>query len=327
MPIKILLFLILVLITMIILYSLFRYNRHIIKGGSKQFVNPIKVIKAIKPMEVVKIGQTQYINNWPLTTIIPIEAVNMCKKIIKDKSQPIFGMLDINEKIKGKLAILNKKFHTNINIHTLWSMKNMESSVLRRQNAFYFSDSTKAKIIKLVNNSIQNGDKLSQIILESAERYRIPPMVILNYIAKHCPDIVPLMPEIKTAITTDDVSTPDAGTLMRKRSEEAELKLYNVMQKLNIDFVTEEELKREGSQFTPDVIFRKETYINDQRVYWIDIKDYMLYDSELNMESLRKQVAKYTMAFGQGALIFTGGVMERQKTFDNMNVILLDNIY
>lgn len=70
---------------------------------------------------------------------------------------------------------------------------------------------------------------------------------------------------------------------------------------------TEDDLREEGSQTTPDILFTEPITINGIRINWIDYKDYIGTPNTFLSNKLRKQAARYTEAHGQGAFAFNGG--------------------
>ncbi len=71
------------------------------------------------------------------------------------------------------------------------------------------------------------------------------------------------------------------------------------------DSLTEQQMNDCGrAVLTPDILFIDEVYINNQRVYWIDYKDYMGTNVGFLLESNTKQAAKYMKEWGPGALCY-----------------------
>jgi hypothetical protein len=86
--------------------------------------------------------------------------------------------------------------------------------------------------------------------------------------------------------------------------------------------LTAEQLAEHGrAVITPDILFTDEVYINDQRVHWIDYKDYIgtyvpfLYNSNV------AQAAKYTARWGPGAMLYHHSFIDTLKI---PGAILLD---
>ena len=73
---------------------------------------------------------------------------------------------------------------------------------------------------------------------------------------------------------------------------------------------TEDDLKREGSKTTPDILFTEPIEIDGNEVNWIDYKDYIGLPNTFLTGKLRKQAEKYTTAHGPGAFAFNGGFVE-----------------
>jgi hypothetical protein len=90
-----------------------------------------------------------------------------------------------------------------------------------------------------------------------------------------------------------------------ERSRLAELGFINKLRGLGIALKTEDELKEEGSNLTPDVLFVDEVYINDVRVYWIDYKDYAGTTIQFIWAKNKEQIKKYYDKWGYGAVCYS----------------------
>ena len=96
------------------------------------------------------------------------------------------------------------------------------------------------------------------------------------------------------------------------------------LQSLGIKFRTEEDLRKENFQLTPDFLLTSPVYINGQVINWIDAKNYASYPNRFLSQKLLKQSIKYTKAFGPGAFIFSGGITCGTVVSPDNNTLLLD---
>ena len=262
-------------------------------------------------------NEKQEITNWPKPVFISENAIDDCMKIINGNKQDYFAPLYVDDGILEDLKNINLKYGTNISLESLKSMKNMHSGLLSRQNAFKIKHN-KMKVI----SDYQFNNKS---IIELSQTYRIPPMIIYRVlIDDHIINNDQSTKEkILKAIENYDISSPKISTLIRINSQECEKNLYKKLDDLGIKYTSEAELMARKSPFTPDVLFETPTTLNGKEIHWIDVKGYILTDSELNRESLQRQVDKYTTAFGPGAVMFIGGIKENSTTFEGKDVTFL----
>lgn len=100
--------------------------------------------------------------------------------------------------------------------------------------------------------------------------------------------------------------------IMRKKDAklaiDAEQRFISFMRK-DIRFYTENEIKK-YSRLTPDILFIDKVYINNERIYWIDFKNYIGTDTSFLYKSNIKQAKKYNERFGKGAFCYQYGIVE-----------------
>ena len=163
-------------------------------------------------------------------------------------------------------------------------------------------------------------------VIAIAERLRLPPMAVLRQIlaeeglgAAALAD--PTQMPARLAREAEAASEADLGSRLnsmraRDRSQAYEDALGRHLRGLGLQFQTEDDLRRahaasggQGPLLTPDYLLSEPAHINGRAVHWIDAKDYPMYGGRLMARGLAKQAAKYTDAFGPGAMVFSGGVM------------------
>ena len=118
-----------------------------------------------------------------------------------------------------------------------------------------------------------------------------------------------------------------------ERATELFLRQQCEQQCLSAEILTEEDLKSQGMQLTPDFVFANDGIcINGKTVYWLDCKTYYGSSSLVNLSylpigKLKKQTDKYCEAFGPGAFVFLNGFshdLAEHAGFDPNMTLLLD---
>lgn len=94
------------------------------------------------------------------------------------------------------------------------------------------------------------------------------------------------------------------------RSKENEDYFLDLLRRLGIKLKSEDDLKEEGSNITPDVLFVDEVYINDKQIFWIDFKDYVGTPISFIWNKNKKQTKKYYDKWGYGALCYSQSYVE-----------------
>jgi hypothetical protein len=95
-----------------------------------------------------------------------------------------------------------------------------------------------------------------------------------------------------------------------------EARIVNYFRRMGLNFKSESELIEEQIKLhgrpilTPDILFIDEVYINNQRVYWLDYKDYVGTTVGFLYNSNKAQADKYNASLGPGAICYHGGFVE-----------------
>ena len=175
------------------------------------------------------------------------------------------------------------------------------------------------------------ASRAGEPVVAIAERYRVPPVAALRQILLELghsaaavramiadsAQMPPRLAREAAAIFEADLGSRLNAGRARARSQAYEDALGAHLRRLGLQFQTEDDLRRahraSGGQapplLTPDYLLDAPALINGSPVHWIDAKDYPMYGSRLVARSLASQAAKYTAAFGPGAMVFSGGVM------------------
>lgn len=132
--------------------------------------------------------------------------------------------------------------------------------------------------------------------------------------------------QLKLAIDNDVYALIDQSQIHRD-SLQFELDIKNILDKLNIKYLTQEELAQEQIKThgkainTPDFLIKSELYVNGQKVNWIDAKNFYGSNIPFVTEKIKKQTEKYLKTWGPGSIIFSLGFNEK---LHYNNILLID---
>jgi hypothetical protein len=171
------------------------------------------------------------------------------------------------------------------------------------------------------------ASRAGEPVVAIAERLRVPPVAALRQILLELghsaaavramiadsAQMPPRLAREAPAVFEADLGSRLNAIRARARSQAYEDALGRHLRRLGLRFQTEDDLRRahrtSGPLLTPDYLLDEPVLIDGSPVHWIDAKDYPMYGSRLVARSLASQAAKYTAAFGPGAMVFSGGVM------------------
>lgn len=202
--------------------------------------------------------------------------------------------------------------------------------------------------------ALRHGDEIrarhgrGESVCAIAARLRLPPMATLRQLLAEGgrspseirallarPEGLPAalreeLPRIQAA----DLGSAAQGARTKARSEAFEASVGDYLRARGVGFATEEDLRARraaaegtgaaGAALTPDFLLDSPTTIAGRPVAWLDAKNYPAVDSPLTAKSIARQVARYTAAFGPGALVFNGGVMCGSDLAARGEVLVLD---
>ena len=161
-----------------------------------------------------------------------------------------------------------------------------------------------------------------------SNKHKVPPLWLLKKVAKFRKDLpTPNQLSVHANITSkllardivyaldNDLSSSkwlEKETVDSKKFEE---KIGDWLASKQIGYREENEIK-EGQKreygrviATPDFLLDEAIIINGQSIHWIDAKNYILFESFLT-DHIRAQAARYNKMFGNGAMIFSQGVVD-----------------
>jgi hypothetical protein len=220
-----------------------------------------------------------------------------------------------NIQISAEAARLSALYGVELSASALSGMRRMEVALVVQRSG------VKAQRF---GEQISKAYLAGETVLSLAARYRLPPMATLRQILIECygmsasevKDAIndkTLMPETLRsqidAVSQADMSSKMNNDVVRAEAQRFEDALGHYLKSRGVAAIAENELKERGAALTPDFLLNVPININGQLVYWIDAKNYTMYDSALVAASISRQATKYTVAFGPGAMVFSGGVM------------------
>jgi len=259
------------------------------------------------------------------TACYPKEMVAACQKFVRDmvRESRQFGPVSAEEsdKLTAEARRLSRKHGVPVSGDQLIAMRNMEVALEAQSGG--------ARALRYGPEMLaasQGGEP----VLAIAERLRLPPTAALRQILLelgHSATAVramiadPAQMPARLAREAPAIFEADLGSRLnadriRARSQAYEDALGAHLRRLGLRFQTEDDLRRaheasgrQGPLLTPDYLLSEPVRVCGKTVHWIDAKDYPMYGSRLVARSLASQAAKYTAAFGPGAMVFSGGLM------------------
>ena len=202
------------------------------------------------------------------------------------ESSPFHRVRDCIQKFRnyGPISEEERKFLSND--EDLIMIRNLEVTITSRQSG------VKAMRYELAMKSLyaKTGD-----VLLIAKKFNLPPMVVAKQLN------IPL---------TNDILEADLGSSVNMAITKAESQSYEdqvgeKLKDIGLDFYSEKELREKKSLLTPDYLIKDPPVLfRGKEVFWLDAKNYPLYNNRTVIRGLIKQAKKYNEAFGPGAMIF-----------------------
>lgn len=261
----------------------------------------------------------------------PKDMVTACQKFVRNmiRESRRFGPVSAEEsdKLAAEARRLSRKYGVPVSGGQLVAMRNMEVALE--------SQSGGARALRYGPEMLA-ASRGGESVVAIAERLRLPPMAALRQIlleegygaaAVRAMIADPTQLPARLAREAQAIFEADLGSRLnadkiRARSQAYEDALGAHLRRLGLRFQTEDDLRRaheasdgQSPLLTPDFLLSEPVRIfgpeglDGKTVHWIDAKDYPMYGSRLVARSLASQAAKYTGAFGPGAMVFSGGLM------------------
>ena len=269
-------------------------------------------------------------------TCYPKAMVAECMRLVHGSAGGRFGPAGPREamNLAAEARRLSRKYGVPLGGGALLAMRDMEVALTAQAGG------ARARAHGAAMLAASRG---GEPVVAIAERFRTPPMAALRQILlelghsatavqKMVADPEALMPT-RLAREAEAIAEADLGSRLnagriRARSQAYEDALgAHLRRRLGLRFRTESDLRLapdpRAPLLTPDFLLSEPVLIAGQEVHWVDAKDYPMYGSRLVARSLAQQAAKYTAAFGPGAMVFSGGVMCGAAAKSNLAVPLL----
>lgn len=121
--------------------------------------------------------------------------------------------------------------------------------------------------------------------------------------------------QYRLAVEYDAESSFNQAEVTR-RAAEAEAAVVRYFNTIGVKMKTQDELVAEQmaehgrAVATPDILFCEPVYVNGERVYWLDYKDYVATEVPFIFKSNVDQASRYVARWGPGVLCYGHGVVE-----------------
>jgi hypothetical protein len=129
--------------------------------------------------------------------------------------------------------------------------------------------------------------------------------------------------EIKEIVENDIVYSPEGNEMQYERGKMGERRLCEWLDKQNLDYRTENELKGQYSK-TPDALLKKSFKTNGMSIKWIESKASFGDETEIRRNT-KRQLKAYTEMFGQGIVVYWFGFIE--GVHPPKNVLIVDETF
>lgn len=126
--------------------------------------------------------------------------------------------------------------------------------------------------------------------------------------------------EIMEIVENDIVYSPEGNDMQYERGKMGERRLCQWLDKQNLDYKTEKDLKGQYSK-TPDALLVKSFSSNGMNIKWIESKASFGDETEIRRNT-KRQLKAYTEIFGQGMVVYWFGFIE--GVHPPKNVLIVD---
>ncbi|UCE36317.1 MAG: TPD domain-containing protein [Thermoplasmata archaeon] len=129
--------------------------------------------------------------------------------------------------------------------------------------------------------------------------------------------------EISEIVEKDIVYSPEGNEMQYKRGKMGERRLCEWLDKQNLKYKTENELKGQYSK-TPDALLSKPLQTNGMSIKWIESKASFGDETEIRRNT-KRQLKAYTEIFGQGIVVYWFGFIDGAHA--PKNVLIVDESF
>jgi hypothetical protein len=131
--------------------------------------------------------------------------------------------------------------------------------------------------------------------------------------------------ELGEVVKKDDLFSPRAHSLQIERARMCEEAINNWLLDKDVEFITEDQLKKYGDSKTPDFLLKSPLNIENKEVRWIESKG-LFGDAEEHRRLLDKQFLEYIEFFGEGMVVYWYGFLD-PIIEENPGVLVKDSTY
>lgn len=124
--------------------------------------------------------------------------------------------------------------------------------------------------------------------------------------------------ELRDVAKNDLIYSPDANEEQRQRGLWGESLLHDWLDKQNVKYRTEDEIRGEYEK-TPDALLSEPMIYEGHKIYWVESKASFGDNTEFRFNS-RKQLIPYTKIFGPGVVIYWVGCLNDLEYPENIYV-------
>lgn len=131
--------------------------------------------------------------------------------------------------------------------------------------------------------------------------------------------------EIAEVVKKDNLFSPRAHSLQVERARTCEDRIGAWLKEKDIQFLTEEQIKKCITTKTPDFLLKRPLHIASTRISWIESKG-LFGDTEEHNRYLKKQFLDYIKLFGSGIVVYWYGFVDTILE-ENQEILVKDCTY
>jgi hypothetical protein len=134
-----------------------------------------------------------------------------------------------------------------------------------------------------------------------------------------------LRKELSEVVKKDSLYSPYSHSMQVERAMMCEEAINNWLLDKDVEFITEDQLKKYGDSKTPDFLLKGPLNIDNIEVRWIESKG-LFGDEEEHRRLLDKQFLEYVDFFGTGMVVYWYGFVDSLAE-ENPKVMVKDSTY
>jgi len=118
-----------------------------------------------------------------------------------------------------------------------------------------------------------------------------------------------LRADVEECLARDEQCGPEQDVARQELGRKYELLLEERLRTLGVEFLSEDDLRRQGKYKTPDVLLSVPIGVDDKVVCWIDSKA-KFGDLNAMKDDYKSSIASYTGRYGPGLVVYWFGFLE-----------------